>query len=273
MNNVIRFEFDHLLDELAVERDAKIFEAGDYPDKGISITEEDLDTIVGNFAEVPIKIEHVDSPLDPLGVVKSVWRRGRELFARLAFPKDLAAFLERRRIKKLSVALSRDPLSIAEVSLVLNPRVSSAAMFGFRTYSDVAFEGGKPKQSDKGVRTVSDSEKDRQIRELKFALRAKEVEARLAEFKSQGKIVPASELYAREILLRGDEKINFGEDAFSIAEIFERFLEAQPKVVDFSELAPAVQHSSSQLPDEEEVFAKLGVTREQVEKYQAKLPL
>ncbi len=130
MQEQILFELDYSADEMSVEKEAKIFEAGEYPDKEITVTEDDLDAIVGNFAGAPVKVEHTDSPLDPLGTVKSVWRNGRDLFAKLAFPKDLAAFLERRGVKKLSVALWKDPLRLAEVSLVLAPRVPSASIFG-----------------------------------------------------------------------------------------------------------------------------------------------
>ena len=130
METPIVFEFDYSPEEMTVEKDAKIFEVGDYPDKEIRVSEADLDAIVENFAEVPVKVEHTDSPLDPLGTVKRIWRQGKDLFARLAFPKDLASFLERRGIKRLSVALYQDPLRLAEVSLVLSPRVASAALFG-----------------------------------------------------------------------------------------------------------------------------------------------
>ncbi|MCX6374537.1 MAG: hypothetical protein NTU88_00605 [Armatimonadetes bacterium] len=210
-----------------MEKDAKIFEAGEYPDKEITISEDDLDGIIENFTEVPVKVEHTDSPLDPLGTVKRIWRRGKELFARLAFPSDLAAFLERRGIKKLSVALHKDPLRLAEVSLVLSPRVPSAAMFGQK-----AEVNGGDRDREKGsgnapilplthspigphgevvICEMADQDKDARIRELQFALRAKDVEAKLGELKAQGKVVPAAEAYAREILLQGDGKVTFGE--------------------------------------------------------------
>ena len=285
MQDQILFEMDYSPDEMPVEKDAKIFEAGDYPDKEITVTEDDLDVIVGNFTGVPVKIEHADSPLDPLGTVKRIWRQGRELFAQLAFPSDLAAFLERRGVKKLSVALYKDPLRLAEVSLVLSPRVPSAAMFGEDT--EVRGRGGdtesggedapprplavSPTLLERGevIQTMSDQDKDTQIRELQFALRAKDVDAKLADLKAQGKIVPASEAYAREILLQGDGKVTFGEGEATIGQLFECFLEAQPKVVTFGELAPSVKgESAGPLSDEEEqLLTKLGITREQFAKY------
>jgi len=291
MDQAIIFEFDYAPEEMPVEKDAKIFEAGEYPDKEISITEQDLDAMVDNFTEVPVKVEHTDSPLDPLGAVLRVWRRGKELFARLAFPRDLAAFLERRGVKKLSVALYKDPLRLAEVSLVLSPRVPSAAMFGERSVptphpSPERRGESSPfphREGGQGVRSrnphsrgevsermseTEQADREKEVAELRFALRVKDVEARLAELKAQGKIVPASEPYAREILLQGDEKVTFGDGETTVAELFERFLEAQPKVVLFSELAPAVRSCGVPLSaEDEELLQKLGITREQLQRY------
>lgn len=262
MEHMIIFELDYVPDDMSVEKDAKIFEAGEYPDKGISVGEEDLDAIIGNFEEVPVKIEHVDSPLDPLGTVKRIWRQGRDLFARLAFPEDLAAFLQRRGVKRLSVALHKDPLRLAEVSLVLSPRVADAAMFG-RTAESNPQSGGEVNvdMSDRDT-------KDKEIEELRFALRAKDVDAKVAHLKAEGKLVPASEQYAREIMLRGDEKITFGESETTIAFLFECFLENQPKVLTFGETTPGVRSPDTPLSaEEEEVLAKLGITREQLQRY------
>ena len=296
MDRTIVFEFDYSPDEMTVEKDAKIFEVGDYPDKEIKISEVDLDAIVENFAEVPVKVEHTDSPLDPLGTVKRIWRQGKELFARLVFPRDLASFLERRGIKSLSVALYQDPLRLAEVSLVLSPRVADAALFRNggtsgtsetrETHPECPTGPTSPTRDSREEvnEDMTDSEKDlsaeasakAEIAELRFALRVKDVEAKLAELKAQGKIVPASEGHAREILLQGDGKITFGDpnsaeassgkEEVSISQIFERFLEAQPKVVVFGELSPGFDKLTPGTPlsaEEEELLLKLGLTREQ----------
>ena len=124
--------------EMSAERDALLLECGTYPDKGLTVTEDDLDAIVGRFSAdgAPVKVEHMDTPLDPLGRVQKIWRDGSVLMAKLLFPPDMASFLRRRGVQKLSVGLSREAvglgssLSLAEVSLVLKPRVLAAAMFG-----------------------------------------------------------------------------------------------------------------------------------------------
>jgi hypothetical protein len=69
-------------------------------------------------------------------------------------------------------------------------------------------------------------------------LRALKIDATIAEFKAQGKIVPAAEDAARAILLaQTDDLIVFGGDHISVADAFRKFLDAMPKVVEFSSKA------------------------------------
>lgn len=290
MQQTIVFDFDCSAEEMSVEKTARIFEAGQYPDRGITVTEADLDAIVRSFAECPVKIEHTDSPLDPLGTVKRIWRKGRELFATLAFPHDLASFLERRGIKRLSVGLLKEPLRLTEVSLVLSPRVAGATMFRTDTVNrrrtQIDADASEPdpdlicvhqhssavdsRDGEEMNGEMSTDEKDREIAELRFALRAKDVDARLAVLKSQGKVVPASEAVAREILMQGDQMITFSDGEATVAEMFLRFLEAQPKVIEFGELTRGKAGTEARpllSAEEEELLAKLGISREMVDRY------
>ncbi len=206
-------------EEMLSERPARLLEAGEYPDKGLSLTESDLDGIVSRFtAGLPVKVEHVDSPLDPLGRVLRVWREGNALLGMLAFPDDLAGFLRRRGAAKLSVGLSRDPLALLEVSLVLKPRVASAAFMG----TDV------PNSVNLNLEIVR----------LRAALTAREVEAQVAAFKVQGRIVPASEAAARALLASGDAAVLMAGGPEPVAAVFRRFLESQPPVVHLGEVMP-----------------------------------
>src|SRR5579875_2416092 len=129
------------LSDDATERDAQLLVAGNYPEKQFSCTEKDLDDIVATFnrfdaagdtEQCPIKVEHVSSPLDPLGHVRKVWRDGKVLMGKIAFDPTVAPFLAKRAVKKLSVGLARlaadNSLALAEVSLVLNPHVKTAAL-------------------------------------------------------------------------------------------------------------------------------------------------
>jgi len=209
-------------EERRSERPARLLEAGSYPDKGLTLTEDDLDGIVARFltlgAEgVPVKVEHRDSPLDPLGHVKRVWREGAALLGTLAFPDDLAAFLRRRGAAKLSVGLTRDPLALTEVSLVLKPRVASATLMG---------------QEDVSAEVVR----------LRAALTGQAVEADIAAFKAQGRLVPASVDAARALLAAPSEAtVTLADAPLGVAETFRRFLAAQPPVVTLGEIALGAQ--------------------------------
>ena len=212
-------------DEMGSERPARLLEVGEYPDKGLTLTEEDLDGLVARFsAGLPVKVEHTDSPLDPLGCVRRVWREGGALFGTLAFPDDLAGFLRRRGAAKLSVGLLRDPLRLAEVSLVLKPRVAAATLM-----------------SD------SPDPRDREIVRLRAELTTREVDAQIAALKTQGRIVPATEALARALLsVPGAAMVTLSEGAEPVAEAFRRFLQAQPVVVTFGETVPV-----GETPDED----------------------
>ena len=122
--------------EERVHRAARLFVAGEYPDKGCLVTEDDLDAIVARFyaggASVPVKSEHTDSPLDPLGEVVGLYRRGAELFGMLCFSPGVHAHIEARGAGNLSVALTREPKEegggyrLTETSLVFRGRVPGA---------------------------------------------------------------------------------------------------------------------------------------------------
>jgi len=114
-----------------VERDALLFEAGEYPDKGITVTEEDLDQVIANTtAAVPIKIEHSDTPFDgALGTVGKLYRKGRQLWGRVAMAAEAWVLAEKANAKRLSVGLSLNPHALVEVSLVRFPRVEAARVF------------------------------------------------------------------------------------------------------------------------------------------------
>ena len=207
-------------EEMPSERPARLLEAGEYPDKGLALTESDLDAIAARFtAGVPVKVEHTDSPLDPLGRVQRVWREGNALLGILAFPSDLAGFLRRRGAAKLSVGLSREPLALLEVSLVLKPRVASAAFLG--------------------ESNLAESSLNAEIVRLRAALSRREADAQVAALKAQGRIVPASEAAARALLGSDSGSVLLSGGPEPVSAVFRRFLEAQPPVVLLGETASA----------------------------------
>lgn len=119
-----------------VDREAKLFEAGEYPDKGVTVTEADLDKMAANFdLPVPVLIEHSTSPLD-LGYLTDIWASGSELFGRVALTAEADQIIRKSGASKLSVGLSPDLDEIREVSLVQRPRVASAQLFSFESEFD-----------------------------------------------------------------------------------------------------------------------------------------
>ena len=209
----------------SVERDARLLVAGDYPGKNLHVTEADLDALVTNFrGPVPVKVEHIDSPLDPLGQVVRVWRQGRALMGRVSFPAAMAAFLSERGAAKLSCGLLKEPAwTLLEASLTLTPHVPTATL-------------------------LSDTERAElvRLRQETAHLRAGRLDAQIGQLKAAGKLVPAAEPFARALLSAGGGTVvtlsdpqSSGGDAQSVGEVFLRFLAAQPPVVNFAEMAKA----------------------------------
>jgi hypothetical protein len=180
-----------------VRRPARLFVAGDYPDKGVTVTVEDLDRIVANFstaknAPVPVKSEHRDSPLDPLGEVAALYRDGNELYGVLVFSSGMDAHIRERGVEHISIGLVRDEeagFGLKEASLVFTPRVVGA---GFLTNAAV--------------------------------------EAKLSQFSCQGRLTPALLPHARK-LLSAPQVVTFSDGSSAdLAAEFEAFLNALPVI-------------------------------------------
>lgn len=106
----------------------KIFEAGDFPDKGIKVTDDDLENAVSSFAS-PVNgdYEHVDGPLkNQLGKLVSISRSGSELFGVYSMPKWLHEKTGGKM--KVSVAIDRAKKTISGIGLTLNPRIADAEL-------------------------------------------------------------------------------------------------------------------------------------------------
>lgn len=260
-----------------IEREAKLFEAGSYPDRGIEVSEEDLDRIIANTSEAPVRIEHSATPFDgALGVLKSVYRKGKELFGRLCFTAAAWELIKAANAKRLSVAILKNKSGIAEVSLVREPRVADAAVFtelGMGSAEcgipEAVCIGGSEFALDAEFSATTEHPglvERAEVTRLRRELADKEADTAIDQLKRSGKLAPAAEVFAWAIL-RSDESsvITFGDQPTPISQVFRWFLESQPKVIEFSELAPADAET-----DEPEVFAKLGVTSRLVEKHRGR---
>jgi hypothetical protein len=206
-----------------MERDARLLVVGTYPAKNLTVTEADLDALVTNFSgPVPVKVEHIDSPLDPLGVVERVWRVGSELFGRVKFPNSMGTFLSERGAAKLSVGLLKEPVwKLLEASLTLTPHVPSATL-------------------------LSDGERSELVH-LRQAVRRQTVDAQIVELKLSGRVIPATEALAR-VLLSSEESavvtLSDGGAAVSVPQAFYQFLKSQPPLIRLSELAGVVKNGT-----------------------------
>ena len=252
------------LSEEVVERDARLFTAGSYPDVGIEITEADLDRMAEEHRPVPIKIEHTDSPLE-LGTVTKLWRVGKDLFGRLAFTAPAWSLVQACGAKKLSAAVRRDKAGLVEVSLVRSPRVAGAAIFGAEPveFQFEIEEGGDDMTEARAA------EFSKRIAELERELGRRDVDLRIESLKRAGKLAPAAEEMARALLSAGSgQVVTFSDgESKSVAETFLAFLETQPKVIEFSELAEGAEEPVGMSEAGLEMCAKLGISPEAVAKH------
>lgn len=182
-------------------RSAKLFQAGDYPDKGVCIDSDQLKSIANGFdLPVPILIEHSDSPLQ-IGFLIDVVADGNDLLGTLALSEEAEKLIDSSGAHALSIGLSSNLEEIREVSLVRNPRVADARIFG-----DTIQFFGKLEASE-SIRS--------------------EISAQIEHYVRQGKITVAQAPIAQEILTR-TMNLQFHEEA-GIALLFTQFLERQPR--------------------------------------------
>ena len=243
-----------------IERIAKLFEAGDYPDKGISVTESDLDRLVSDFNEAPVKVEHQDTPFDgAIGVLKRVWRQGKDLMGSIGFSPQAWAFIDRAGARRLSIAVTKDLSEIKEVSLVRSPRVAGAQVFDDRIELDGALSETHSGQ-DLARMAVEAEALRMENDELRMQLRRTEADAAVSRYKREGKIIPALEDIARTMLLQAQSRtVNFGGETLSPAELFSKFLDNMPALVSFNETAEARECVESLSPEQIQLFKKLGL--------------
>lgn len=116
-------------DDGYVLRRGKLFEAGEYPDKGYSMTPAEIINAVERFTSCPLDLEHVPTVLDgQLGEVYSIETDddGRTLFGTVAVPTWLDTVLG--GAVKVSCTWDRDSKELARLALVKAPRVADAAI-------------------------------------------------------------------------------------------------------------------------------------------------
>lgn len=254
---------------MEVEREAKLFEAGAYPDKGIEVSEEQLQELVDSFsAPIPLMLEHLANGWQ-IGLLKRLWRRGKELFGRVSILPEAEALLNRLGIRGISVALTPDLGRIAEVSVTATPRVADARLM---SAGRVCFTGeillSEVTAMDQSVEALR-----QRAEAAEFALRQRQVDEVLQRWIRQGKLIPAGFEMARTLLLEGTQVVTFAGSSASVAEVFARFVEALPPRVPFGELAPAAEGDTQQeWSTEQEAFLRKhwgNMSPEEIRRYMA----
>jgi hypothetical protein len=201
-----------------IERRAKLFEAGEYPDKGIAVSPAQVAALAATFhSPVPVWIEHAESPLE-LGYLTAVAADGDELFGTLMFSPEAHALLEKSAAKSLSVGLAPDLSAIREVSLVRNPRVASAQIF-----------------SSESIRFDREFAATIDYRAAYEALcaqnQARESEAELRQWMQQGRLTPAQLPFARALhtaLSRQPNYLEFNGESIPAAHLLSELIRNSP---------------------------------------------
>lgn len=147
-------------DDFVIVR-GKIFEAGEYPDKNFSITEEELADAVANFKPVPVDYSHVEGPLDgKLGEMRTVSldpNNRRIALGEVAIPKWLDKVMGPAG-RKVSCTWNRATKQIEKLALVNQPRIADAVLYAafvddqlekFKANEEALFEGKRNSASDK----------------------------------------------------------------------------------------------------------------------------
>ncbi|MBL8086698.1 MAG: hypothetical protein JNM85_01350 [Chthonomonas sp.] len=223
-----------------ISRRAKLFQTGVFLDKGVTITQETLQTLEGTFRDpVPVLIEHARSPLE-LGFLTQVSAEGEELFGLVQLTPEANALIERSGAKSLSLGLSNDMTNIREVSLVSVPRIPDAKLF---SAEDVWFTGGLESvdwqaEYDRARKRGNDSETDRQI----------------DQWLKEGKLIPSQAAFAKALLRSGDA-VEFGGQPTALRDLLIAMIERQPPHAAFHEVAPGASGApATDLDPEEAAF-------------------
>lgn len=209
-----------------VDREAKLFECGDYPDKGVRVEPQHLSHLERTFdLPVPILVEHAESPLQ-IGFLTDVWVSGHELMGTLALSAEADRLVESSKARSLSLGLAPDLSAIHEVSLVRSPRVADARLFG----GSVCFHGA-----------------------LTAAQPAHEVHRQLDRWIQAGRLQPAQIELARA-LLGCATSIRFRDEDLCVRDLMMAFMERQPTAGLFAAITPDCEPAASAFTPDEAAF-------------------
>lgn len=236
-----------------IERVARLFRAGFYPSKNVEVSENDLDKIIANSKDVPIVVEHKPTLL--LGMVKELYRKGKELWGTLWLKPEAAALLEDSEARSLSVAIDLNSMQLHEVSVVKSPQVADAHIFtGTETVSDIAMATQEmPMEKQEHTQEYSQQplqetqnlsieqfrqelqQRDARIAQLEDELLQHKVERTIHALFEQGHLIPANRELAHTILhnlLKHKQIVQFNDEPVDLAQLFLQFAQSIPAPVE-----------------------------------------
>lgn len=229
-----------------VDRRAKLFEVGEYPDKGVTVLPAHLEQLAANFdLPVPVLIEHAKSPLE-IGYLTSLEADGDELFGTIALTEQAHGLIESSGARSLSLGLDSDLTQVREVSLVRSPRIASARLFS------------SPVEFAHVWQTDWQSERSQYM--------ASKNEEWLEGLVAQGRALPAQLPHARA-LLACEEGVSFDGGKVPVSRLVRALLECGPVHSLFTRTVPEKGPAVSALPPEEADFYRRhfpGVSLEEI---------
>jgi hypothetical protein len=227
-----------------VDRRAKLFEVGEYPDKGVTVSESHLQALCESFdLPVPVLIEHARSPFE-LGYLTELEAQAGELFGTVALTPEAHELIESSNARSLSLGLTPALTEIREVSLVERPRIATARLFA----------DGPEFTAEWGA----------EWRDERAEFLAQRGEDWLQGLLAEGRIVPAQLEPARVLL--GALASQFAADGKVPAAFRELLGRAAPHRL-FGQVAPSPSSPSPQLGAEEAEFYRRyfpGVSLDQI---------
>jgi len=217
-----------------VDRKAKLFEVGDYPDKGVKVSEGTLDQLAKSFdLPVPVLIEHAKSPLQ-IGFLTDVQADGKELFGTLSLTKEANELIEMSGAHALSLGLSPDLCSIQEVSLVKKPRIASARVFTGEVFAE-------------------EPDWKSEYESLRGRVDIQHASSRIDGLLAEGRMIPAQVPFAQALIAQSGT-VEFDGETVPIAQLVVSLLEVSPKHALFQEHAPQGSGSGLTLDPDERAF-------------------
>lgn len=223
-----------------MERDAKLFEAGEYPDRGLTVTEAHLDQMVQAFTEpAPVLLEHLAGGW-VVGSLTRVWRRGAELFGRVQLLPEAAALIQRLGIRGLSVGLASDLQRILEVSVTAAPRVADARLWSDAcrfpaSWADADLPESAVSLEAEGMQPADPEPPAAEDAPAESTEHAEEADTLLRRWMQQGRLTPAAAPFARALLGASGALVRFGETQQNAAQLFRQYMEAMPTLDLYSE--------------------------------------